>query len=67
MIEIKLNKFQFAHGRKPNEWELGNWAFIFDGEQGRAFFVNYTRFSEASKEAQAEAKRRGASKIEVGS
>lgn len=64
-MRVESRKYEFAHGRKPRG--MGNWAFIFDGEEGRAFFVNFSRYAEAKKEALAEAKRRGARRVEVGS
>ena len=70
MIEINSNKFEFAHGRKPSG--IGYWAFIFDGE-GDPWFaeidnvIGCFKYPVAKRAARAEAKRRGASKIEVGS
>lgn len=64
-VEVKTNRYQRAHGKKPRGW--GKWAFYFDDRDGDPIFtptsMNYT---DAVKWARGEAKKAGKTEIYVG-
>jgi len=64
-VEVKTNRYQRAHGKKPRGW--GKWAFYFDDRGGDPIFtptsMNYT---DAVKWAKGEAKKAGKTEIYVG-
>lgn len=67
-MEIATGHFEFVHGAKPRG--RGRWGFYFDGQtQIEALFSvrEQLLFSAACKVARAEARRRGARRIEVAS
>jgi hypothetical protein len=64
-VYVDTREFEVAHGRKPRG--RGGWAFFFEyGQTGEAFWANGT-YAEARRAAVAEAKRRGATDVFVGS
>jgi hypothetical protein len=64
-VEVKTNRYQRSHGKKPRGW--GKWAFYFDDRGGDPIFtptsMNYT---DAVKWAKGEAKKAGKTEIYVG-
>ena len=64
-VEVKTNRYQRAHGRKPRGF--GQWAFYFDDMGGEPIFVpKAMSYSDAVKWAKAEAKKAGKREIYVG-
>lgn len=65
-VEVNTRDFEFSHGRKPRG--SGSWAFFFkrDDDVSNAFWAQGS-YTEAKKAAIAEAKRRGARTVFVGS
>jgi hypothetical protein len=65
-IQFCTHQFEAAHGKRPSG--RGSWAFFFNGATRveDAFWYNGL-YSDARKAALAEAKKRGAVEIEVGS
>ncbi len=64
---VSSDYYQFAHGKSPRG--QGSWGFFFDGDRDAiaAWFAPYGSYSQAKAAAVAEAKRRGASRVEVAS
>jgi hypothetical protein len=67
---IDTHAFEMAHGKKPSGF--GAWAFFIEPDNNnspaeKAFWVYQKKYSEALKLAVAEAKKRGANKITIGS
>ena len=65
-VRVHTTDFEFAHGRKPRG--EGTWAFFFDRRASveQAFWATGS-FTEAKKQAVAEAQRRGFEDVFVGS
>jgi hypothetical protein len=61
---IETKDFELAHGRKPRG--TGHWAFFFDNDP-QPWWVPEATFTAAKKAALAEAYRRGAMRVKVGS
>lgn len=69
-MEFSSRYYQLAHGKAPRGY--GSWAFYFDASAAtapsdQAWWAPAGMFGEAKRAAVAEAKRRGASRIEVAS
>lgn len=64
-LEVNTNKYQFAHGKKPNG--NGMWAFKLSGHQIEqdAWTPNAMNYGDAVKWAKEEAKKIGATRIDV--
>lgn len=65
--EVSTAEYVRSHGREPRG--SGRWAFFFDGDdraEAAWFAPGQVTFAEARKAAVAEARRRGASRVEVG-
>jgi hypothetical protein len=65
-VYVNTREYEFAHGKRPRG--EGGWAFFFNprAEVGTACWFTGT-YAEARKAAVAEAKRRGAPEVWVGS
>lgn len=64
-VIVSTSAYEFAHGRKPRG--AGQWAFIIDGNVSVPFWsVPRTPYSEAKAQAVEYAKRKGATRVEVG-
>ena len=64
-VEVRTNRYQRAHGKKPKGF--GQWAFYFDDMGGDPIFVpKAMSYSDAVKWAKAEAKKAGKTEIYVG-
>lgn len=69
MVTFNTREYEFSHGKKPRG--RGSWAFFFDDKTNNvadAFWTpGSTTYAEAKKMAKAEAVRRGARDVTVGS
>ena len=64
-VEVKTNRYQRTHGKKPKGF--GQWAFYFDDMGGEPIFVpKAMNYSDAVKWAKGEAKKAGKREIYVG-
>jgi len=64
-VEVKTNRYQRTHGKKPKGF--GQWAFYFDDMGGEPMFVpKAMNYSDAVKWAKGEAKKAGKREIYVG-
>jgi hypothetical protein len=64
-VEVKTNRYQRTHGKKPKGF--GQWAFYFDDMGGEPIFVpKAMSYSDAVKWAKGEAKKAGKREIYVG-
>lgn len=65
-VEVETHEYEFAHGKRPRG--TGCWAFFFGNQTDVAFaFFHSGSYGESKKAAVAEAKRRGATRVRVGS
>lgn len=67
ITDIETREYELTYGKTPRG--RGSWAFFFDGDEDalKAFFTpGSTTYKEARKLAIAEAAKRGATRIEVG-
>lgn len=67
-VTVSTRSYEASHGRQPRG--TGSWAFFFDGERDVAqawWSSGSAPYREARAAAVAEARRRGASSVEVGS
>jgi hypothetical protein len=67
MIDVSTSAYEFAHGKRPRG--EGSWGFFFDGNRdvSAAWWAPFGSYSQAKAAAVAEAKRRGAVRVEVAS
>lgn len=65
-VHVSTASYQASHGREPRG--TGSWAFFFDGSSdvADAYWADGS-YSAARRAAVAEAARRGAGRVEVGS
>lgn len=65
-MQIETRQYEFSHGKKPRGF--GTWAFFFDGKRDadQAFWFSGS-YGDAAAAARAEAGKRKAHRVEVGS
>ena len=61
--EVRTEKFEGSHGRKPKG--TGGWAFQYDNDPKPHFIQGSVSYAEAKRQAMAEGRRRGASRVHV--
>ena len=62
-VEFLMHEYVFAHGHLPRG--TGTWAFWFDANREPWWAQGPCTYSEAKRQAQAEAERRRASRVYV--